>query len=96
MLQPRGEEYKEYSKWEPVHDDIREILRTAVNKLKFLENQCIKYDTSATHQEILNGALKTPDEIEDANKHVFAFVRKAKIEPKDKSASGFLIAGTSI
>ncbi len=90
VLQPRGEEYKEYSKWEPVHDDIREILRTAVNKLKFIENQCIKYDTSATHQEILNGALITPEEIEDANKHVFAFVRKAKIEPKDKSAKGFI------
>lgn len=90
VLQPRGAEYKEYSKWEPVDDDIREILRAAVNKLKLLENQCIKYNTSATHQEILNGALKTPEEIEDANKHVFAFVRKAKIEPKDTSANGFI------
>jgi len=90
VLQPRGEEYEEYSKWEPVHDDIRELLRAAVIKLKFSETQGIKYDTSATHQEILNGALKTPEEIEDANKHVFAFVRKAKIEPKDKSANGFI------
>ena len=43
VLQPRGEEYKEYGKWEPIDNEIRDVLRNAVNKLSFREEQKIKY-----------------------------------------------------
>ena len=90
VLQPKGKEYNEYGKWEPVHDEIRKVLRETVNNLRFTEEQKIKYFTSATHQEILNGALNPPPDIEDPQKHVFAFVRQADIKLKDKSADGFI------
>lgn len=95
VLQPRGEEHKEYEKWEPIDNELRNVLRDAVNKLSFTKEQKIKYFASATHQEILNGALNPPSEIEDPGKHVFALVRQADIKPKDKSADGFIdLTGT--
>jgi len=90
VLQPRGEEYKEYGKWEPIDNEIRNVLRDAVNKLSYTDEQRIRYFASATHQEILNGALNPPSEIEDPGKHVFALVRQADIKPKDRSADGFI------
>ena len=73
VLQPRSEELKEYSAWEPAENQIRITLRNAVNNPEFTPQQKLKYFASATHQEILRGALNIPEGIESPEKHVFAF-----------------------
>ncbi|TFG90582.1 MAG: DUF4062 domain-containing protein, partial [Candidatus Atribacteria bacterium] len=90
VLQPRSEELKEYISWEPIESQIRIVLREAVEKLKFDPEQRIKYFASATHQEIIRGALNTPEGIESPEKHVFAFSRTITRLPRDKSAKGFI------
>ena len=90
VLQPRGKEHEVYSDWQPIENDIREILRKAAEKCNFTEAQRVKYFTSATHQEIINGALKLPADMEEPQKHVFAFVRNTKNLPKNKEGAGFI------
>ncbi|MCX6238207.1 MAG: AAA family ATPase [Bacteroidia bacterium] len=89
VLQPKGEQ-KDYLYWEPIEKDLRNILRAAVEILKFPSEQRIKYFASATHQEIIKGALNPPDGSESSEKHVFAFSRTIAKIPKDKSAVGFI------
>ncbi len=90
VLQPRSEDLKEYISWEPFENQIRSILRNAVNNLYFTPKQKLKYFASATHQEIIRGALNTPEGIESPEKHVFAFSRTISGLPRDKSAKGFI------
>jgi len=90
VLQPRGKEHEEYFDWEPIENAIRKILRDAVDACNFSKEKRVKYFTSATHQEIINGALKLPADLEDPQKHVFAFVRNTKNLPSDKNAKGFI------
>jgi hypothetical protein len=90
VLQSRSEELKEYSSWEPVENQIRSIQRIAVNNLGFTPQQKLKYFASATHQEIIRGALNIPEGIESPEKHVFAFSRTITGLPRDESAKGFV------
>lgn len=90
VLQPRSEALKEYVYWELIEKQLRNILRNAVNKLNFTTDQRIKYFASATHQEIIRGALNPPDGIESPEKHVFAFSRTISGLPNDQSANGFI------
>lgn len=90
VLQSRGDDLKEYSDWEPIEKELLATLRTAVNNLGFTPEQKIKYVASATHQEIIRGALNPPDGIESPEKHVFAFSRVISGSPKDQSAYGFI------
>lgn len=90
VLQPRHEELKEYKSWEPVESKIRNILREAVKNLNFGPRQKIKYLASATHQEIIRGALNIPEGIESPEKHVFAFSRTIPGLPLDESAKGYI------
>jgi hypothetical protein len=90
VLQPRGERYSGYEVWESVEKKLQAVLREAVNQLSFSDEQRIKYFTSATHQEIIRGALNTPPDIEIAGKHVFAFSRTISGLPSDESAKGFI------
>ncbi len=90
VLQPREKEYDEYNKWKPVEDEIRTILRDVVEQLNFNEEQKKKYFTSATHQEILKGALNLPREIKNPEEHVFVYIRKAGNMPVDSSAEGYI------
>ena len=85
VLQPRGDEYKEYSVWEKVESKLRLILRSAVVLLDFTKEQQIKYFTSATHQEIIRGALLP----EDAKKHVFSYFRTITNLPFNEASAGF-------
>lgn len=89
VLQPKGEQ-KDYLYWEPIEKDLRNILRAAAEILKFPSEQRIKYFASATHQEIIRGALNPPEDSESPEKHVFAFSRTIAKIPKDKSAAGFI------
>ena len=84
ILQPRGKEHLEYRDWAPVEDKILQMLRDAVDTLQFSPEQRIKYFTSATHQEIINGALQPPDELEyHPQEHVFAYLREISSPPEN-------------
>ena len=90
VLQPREKQYKEYTDWEKKEAKIRNLLRTSVAKLDFTDKQKIKYFASATHQEIINGALNPPKGTEKPEEHVFAFIRNTKGLPDDITAKGYI------
>jgi hypothetical protein len=83
---------REYNNWKVKEDVLRTILRNAVNKVipGFTEEQKRKYFFSATHQEIMNGALNPLEGTEKPEEHVFALVRDIKGLPGDKTAEGFI------
>jgi WD40 repeat protein len=79
VLRPRREEVFEeadYVSWGRTEEQLRAILLGTVNSLGWPENdkRRIKYECSATHQEIIEGALKCPNERD----HVFAFLRNIR------------------
>ncbi len=86
VIQSRGKEYASYKEWRKVEREILNILRNAVSKLSFTNEQRIKYFASATHQEIVRGALDT-DNPED---HVFAMIREIDGLPQAESAEGYI------
>jgi len=94
VLQPRKNDQKDYNSWEPVEQELRNILRNtirnSVNKLNFSPEQNVRYFASATHQEIIRGALNVPEGIDSPEKHVFAFSRTITGLPEDESAKGFI------
>ena len=104
VLQPKWNSLKEYKDsgqvesldlkilrdaWDPVAKQIRKILRDAVEKLDFSAEQKLYYNASATHQEIIRGALNPPEDSEP-EKHVFVFTRSIDGLPADKTADGFI------
>lgn len=95
VLQPRGEILKEYKSWEPVESELRNALRSAVNQYdptpkKFSPEQKIKYFASATHQEIIRGALDPSNDNNEPKKHVFAFARNIEGLPSDQIGDGYI------
>ena len=86
ILQPRTGDLTVYDNWKNKETEIRNILREAVIKLNFSAEQKIKYFASATHQEIISGALNPPAGTEKPEDHVFAFVRTINGLPDDDSA----------
>jgi len=94
VLQPRKDDQKDYKTWEPAEKELRNILsniiRNSSDKLNFSPEQKIRYFASATHQEIIRGALNVPEGIENPEKHVFAFSRTITGLPFDESAKGFI------
>ena len=90
VLQPRGEIYSDYAIWAIVEQKLQTVLREAVNQLSFSEDQRIKYFTSATHQEIMSGALNPVEVKEKPEDHVFAFIRETAGLPDDNTARGFI------
>jgi WD40 repeat protein len=93
VLQSRSGPFKDFTIWEKtVEQPLRKILRQAVKKLDLPDEALIKYQTSATHQEIVWGAMK----VEDARQHVFGFFRSiTKIgeltsHHSDMAAKGFI------
>ena len=90
VLQPRGEEYADFEVWEELESKIRNILRKVVNQLSLPQKEKNKYFTSATHQEILAGALHENENLESPEQHVLAIVRDIKNLPDDASARDFI------
>jgi NACHT domain- and WD repeat-containing protein len=90
VLQPRGDDFKEYARWEPVEADIRSLLRLAVNQPDFTPEQKYKYFASATHQEILKGALHPGRGVEDPRQHVYVYSRTIHGLPNDATARAYL------
>ncbi|MBD3351849.1 MAG: DUF4062 domain-containing protein, partial [Candidatus Lokiarchaeota archaeon] len=83
----RGEhsDFADYQKWSAEEKKIHEILLDAANKADLEQDKKFKYYASATHQEILEGAL-SPD-VETGFAH--AFFRTTNGLPKDASESIF-------
>jgi WD40 repeat protein len=74
-LQPRRgerEKWAEYQAWEPVEKELRQMLLEAARKAKLPSEALEKYYASAIHQEIIEGAFKSPS----AREHVTCFVRE--------------------
>jgi len=82
---------REYNLWSDTEMELRTALRRAVDKAKdaFTQRQRIKYISSATHQEILRGALNPADD-SHPEKHVFACFRNIGNLPEDETAKAFL------
>lgn len=90
ILQPKGNELRNYDDWAPVESLILKTFREAVTNLNFTPGQNLKYFTSATHQEIISGALNPPAETESPEKHVFCFSRTIQDLPAGRAARGFI------
>jgi hypothetical protein len=96
-LKPRepGGEYEDYDAWSKVEADLRSILLKGVKDMPLEERDRLKYEASATEQEIHRGALRVPD----AREHVFCFFRTINTKndkplvddlPPDGSARDFV------
>ena len=72
-LQPRTGEFVELSTWNPVEQSLLQALATAARAAGLSEKELIKYEASATHQEILAGLGET----EEDSRHAFGFVRRS-------------------
>ncbi len=72
LLKPRDGKFEDYKMWEEeVEQPLRSVLRNAINQFSISTADRLKYDSSATHQEIWCGALN----VENAGYHVFGFFR---------------------
>lgn len=85
-LQPRFGSMEAYEVWQPLESRLQRILERAAILADLDPEQRIKYSTSATEQEIMNGALGVPG----AEEHVFSFLRQINGLPQDSRARGYL------
>jgi tetratricopeptide (TPR) repeat protein len=86
VLQRRSGENTDYATWQKIEEELRDTLRSAVNKLSFSDIDRIKYFASATHQEIISGALNPPADLKfNPREHVFAYVRQVENKPEEGS-----------
>lgn len=90
VLQPRGAKYHKYEDWCPIEERLREILRNGAAKLPFTDEQAAKYFTSATHQEILSGALNPVSDVINPEEHVFAYLRTIRGLPEDERGKDYI------
>ncbi len=95
VLQPREGDYLPYEAWAPTEARLRDSLRKAVAKLPFMEDQKIKYFASATHQEIMSGAITPPSGVIDPEEHVFAYLRTLRGLPEDDTARDYIDLSSS-
>ena len=73
LLKPRRGIYGDWGEWEPVEQRIHRALREGARAAGLSPRSLIKYEASATHQEILKGLGETPED----RAHVFAFFRES-------------------
>jgi WD40 repeat protein len=85
-LQPRTAQYADANRWQQIEARLRAILAAAAHRAGIAGDALIKYETSATHQEILEGALKA----DRPGDHVYAFLRTVAGMPADARARDFL------
>ncbi|MBN2157295.1 MAG: DUF4062 domain-containing protein [Candidatus Lokiarchaeota archaeon] len=73
--------WKEYTEWEPVERQLREILYNAAIKSEVNAKNLLKYYSSATHQEIISGVIEPAD----AKNHVHFFMKNISgVSPTEK------------
>jgi len=77
ILQPvdPDSKYNDSKLWDKeVQQPLLHILREAIKELHLSYEERLKYEASATHQEIELGAMR----VDDADEHVFGFFRQIK------------------
>jgi hypothetical protein len=85
-LQPRDGRFVDYNTWErDVERPLRQTLLAATAGMALTPEDRLKYQASATEQEIATGALSIPD----ATEHVYCFFRTIKELPQGESAKDF-------
>ena len=82
---------REKAEWADVEARLRAILCSAVAAAGFDEKARVRYESSATEQEILRGAMQVPD----AAGHVFGFFRALDREPTEASGRDFFDGAVS-
>jgi len=92
ILQPRTGDYCSDEKWQEIGSHIQSNLLEIIDKynLPFTSSQKIKYFASATHQEIIRGALNFPSDSYSAQEHVFAYFRTIRNLPENEVAKDYL------
>ncbi len=91
-MQPRKDIYEDYETWNHTEIRLNHILRKSVEKLGLEEKSLKKYFTSATEQEIENGAF----EVLDAQDHVYCFFREINNLYPDISTKDFIDVDVNI
>ena len=90
VLRPRraGTSEAEFAEWQKAEERLRSILLQAARDCGWPPDdpRLAKYIISATHHEIMNGALNPQLDPED---HVFCYFRDIKDLPQDGSAAKF-------
>jgi len=86
VLQPRTGKYEGFEAWAPVERQMHTALEAAAQGSHLAESSLIKYCTSATEQEIVQGALN----VEGARDHILCFTREIENLPQDIRAKDYL------
>jgi WD40 repeat protein len=73
LLKLRTGEFTDKDRWGGVEQRLHRILREAAREAGLTPESLIRYEASATHQEILKGLGKSAED----RKHVFAFLRES-------------------
>jgi len=89
VLQPRSKDLPDNT-WGEEEKKIQSALRDAVSRMQLDDKQRIKYFASATHQEIITGALNPSDNEEKPEDHVLALIRETEGIPVDISAKDYI------
>ena len=71
LLRPREGRWVDQARWQAIEACLHLILLHAARAAGLSEESLLKYEASATHQEILKGLAGTPAD----RRHVFAFCR---------------------
>lgn len=79
VLKPRSGDWVQPDRWQPLESRIHSILLAAAQSAGLLEEARVKFEASATHQEILKGIGDTPED----RRHVFVFYRNVPDEECD-------------
>ncbi len=86
VLKRRGEDFDEYHEWAPEEAKLLQAVRELVEKAGLEGDARDKYFQSATHQEIVRGALSlptVPENTVDPGEHVLACFRTIEGLPQE-------------
>ncbi len=86
-LLPREGMFRDKKVWDETERTLRHLLLQGIENAHWdgADARRIKYEASATHQEIIQGALKVPD----ADQHVFCFFREINHLPQNPAARDY-------
>lgn len=82
-------ETEEAMEWGEIEERLIPLLREAASQLDLEPEARTKYITSATEQEIENGAMSPPENVPDASDHAFCFFRTLEGLPYDEERKAY-------
>ena len=86
FLQRRTGNWVDPEAWDTLERQMHGLLKTAARDADLPEADLIKYQASATEQEIIHGAFQAMN----AREHIFCFTRETAAIPPDDRAKGFI------